>query len=272
MNCLLHIFRYFFIYFRISTIPWDVGNHLAYSFNTCFEWTVNRESLGRSVVSQSNETRVTTATRMLPVWDPGSSYNVVMTMRFCNISYSCRVSDCNVTSTTAMRFYKSTSRFVSGFCNVSSSRFCDGPLLFPATYAGGSLGTDFLTTVYYIWQFICHIFSSQWATRLVTGFPPSQTISKSADHASSSTSLCQDRRSRHWRCIICIQQNVDQWKLGILPTSQYTSEEMTFTPTILNSSLYGQYEEDNFNSIQLEELLIFRVLFKGSLRILDIVP
>ncbi len=177
-------------------------------------------------------------------------------MCFFNISYSCRVSSGNVPSTTVMCLYKSTLRFACVFWNVVSSRFCDRPLLCPATCTDGSLGDVFFTTIvqwsshpcllnsvflpsewratrqqrhfwtaYYSCQFISHCFSSQWATRLPSGFPLPRLSPKV---------LC-------WSCIyfthfiprpqiapltmyLLHQRNVDQWHLWILPTSQYTSQ------------------------------------------------
>jgi hypothetical protein len=58
---------------------------------------------------------------------------------------------------------------------------------------------------------------------------PSQTISNRAGPVSSTTTLITPLTT-----YLLHQQNVDHWQLRILPTSQHTSQQTTFTSTILS--------------------------------------
>ena len=58
---------------------------------------------------------------------------------------------------------------------------------------------------------------------------PSQTISNRTGPVSSTT-----KQITPLTTYLLHQQNVDHWQLRILPTSQHTSQQTTFTSTILN--------------------------------------
>jgi len=184
---------------------------------------------------------------MLPVWDPGSSYNVVMTMRFCNIPYSCRVSSGNVPSTIVMCFYKSTLRFASVFCNVVSSRFCDRPLLCPATCADGSLGAAFFTTIV------------QWSSHpcLVTVFfyrlndvPPDNNVTFGLHITVANSFATASPLNEQPDFPVFSPLSSTTAKCRSVAPVNPTDEPIhfsanDFTPTILNSSLDEQYSQDN---------------------------